>query len=130
MEAGSPNTMSRDTDMPSFPPGSPHDTSLERELAYATFACALAVAIGALAQHLLAFDDLSLVFMTAVVFVSARSRMAVSVFAAVLCFLAYNFFFLEPRYTLYLSARHGLVTVTMFLVGALICGRLANRLRN
>ncbi|KFN44163.1 sensor histidine kinase [Arenimonas oryziterrae] len=122
--------MRRENEKPPFPPGSPHDTSFERELAVATFACALAVAAGALAERYLAFDDLSLVFMTAVIFVSARSRMTVSVFAAVLCFLAYNFFFLEPRYTLYLAARHGLVTVTMFLAGALVCGRLANRLRN
>lgn len=122
--------MSQDSSAHSATTGSPHDTSLERELAYAVLACALAVAVGAAAERLLAFDDLSLVFMTAVVFVSARSRMAVSVFAAVLCFLAYNFFFLEPRYTLYLSAPHGLVTVVMFLAGALLCGRLANRLRS
>jgi len=122
--------MSPAIDNPPFAQDSQHDTSLERELGYATFVSAVAVAAGAIAERLFAFNDLSLVFMTAVVLVSARSRMGVSVFAAVLCFLAYNFFFLEPRYTLYLSARHGLVTVTMFLVGALICGRLANRLRS
>jgi two-component system sensor histidine kinase KdpD len=122
-------SMRDDRNLPLFPPGSPHDTSLERELGYATFVCALAVAAGMAAERWLAFDDLSLVFMTAVVFVSARSRMGVSVLAAVACFLAYNFFFLEPRYTFYLSARDSLVTVLMFLVGALVCGRLANRLR-
>ena len=52
--------------------------------------------------------------------------MGVSVFAAIACFLAYTFFFLEPRYTLYLSARTSLVTVLMFLGSALLCGRLAN----
>jgi two-component system sensor histidine kinase KdpD len=122
--------MTRDPDPSPAPAASPHDTSLERELAGATFACAAAVGAGALAERWLAFDDLSLVFMTAVIVVSARSRMGVSVFAAFLCFLSYNFFFLEPRYTLYLSARNGLVTVVMFLAAALVCGRLANRLRN
>ena len=119
--------------MPTLPAASPpssHDTSLERELAGALFVCAAAVAVGAAAERWLGFDDLSLVFMTAVIVVAARSRMGIAVLAAVLCFLAYNFFFLEPRYTLYLSARHGWVTVLMFLGGALLCGRLANRLRS
>jgi two-component system sensor histidine kinase KdpD len=115
---------------PAATPPSSHDTSLERELAGAVTVCALAVAVGAAAERWLGFDDLSLVFMTAVIVVAARSRMGVAVLAAVLCFLAYNFFFLEPRYTLYLSARHGWVTVLMFLAGALLCGRLANRLRS
>ena len=53
------------------------------------------------------FDDLSLVFITAVLFVSVRTRMSVAVYAAVLCFLAYNFFFITPRYTLYIAAGKG-----------------------
>jgi two-component system sensor histidine kinase KdpD len=119
--------MSREAAPPS--PASVHDTAQERELGYATVVCALAVGAGLAAERGLGFDDLSLVFMTAVILVSVRSRMAVSVFAAVLCFFAYNFFFLEPRYTLYIEARHGLATVTLFLIAALLCGRLANRLR-
>jgi len=122
--------MSQPSATPPPSTASSHDTSLERELAGAVFVCALAVAVGAAAERWLAFDDLSLVFMTAVIVVAARSRMGVAVLAAVLCFLAYNYFFLEPRYTLYLSARHGWATVLMFLGGALLCGRLANRLRS
>ena len=45
-----------------------------------------------------------------------------------LCFLAYNFFFIEPRYTLYIGARHGVVTVALFLAAALLAGRLAAQL--
>ena len=55
--------------------------------------------------------------------------MAVAVYAATLCFLAYNFFFIEPRFTFYIDAGEGVATVALFLVVALICGRLANRLR-
>jgi two-component system sensor histidine kinase KdpD len=105
------------------------EDTLLPELAVATLATALAVATTAIAERLLGFDDPSLVFITAVMFVAVRTRMSVAVYCAVLCFLAYNFFFIQPRYTLYISARQGVLTVAMFLVAALVCGRLANRLR-
>ena len=38
--------------------------------------------------------------------------------------LAYNFFFIEPRFTLHISARQGVVTVCLFLIAALVAGRL------
>jgi two-component system sensor histidine kinase KdpD len=55
-----------------------------------------------------------------------RSRTSVSIYAAVLCFLAYNFFFTEPAA---LAAHHqrrsDLVPVLAFLAAALVCGQLA-----
>jgi two-component system sensor histidine kinase KdpD len=104
-------------------------TTLNPELLYATVAAVLATAIAASADHWLALRDLSLIFITAVLFVAVRTRMSVAVYSATLCFFAYNFFFIDPRYTLYISAGQGVVTVGSFLVVALICGRLANRLR-
>jgi len=89
---------------------------------------ALATAVAALVERLAGVDDLSLVFMLAVLMVAARSRSGPAVLAAVLCFLAYNFFFLEPRYTFYIAASHSVATVTMFLAAALLAGRLAARL--
>jgi two-component system sensor histidine kinase KdpD len=108
---------------------SAHDTRLEGELALATAACALAVLAGAAAERWLHLSDLSLVFMTAVIAVSVRTRRIVAIYAALLAALAYNYFFLEPRFTLYLATSTGLATVGLFLVAALVCGRLANRLR-
>src|SRR4249919_2649529 len=99
------------------------------ELGYATGATAIAIAISALAERTLGFTDLSLVFITAVLFVAVRTRLSVAVYSAFLCFFAYNFFFIEPRFTFYISAGRGVTTVLMFLVTALICGRLATRLR-
>ena len=99
------------------------------ELAFATIAAAIAIAVAALCDRLLGLTQLSLVFITAVMFVAARTRMWVAVFAALLCFLSYNFFFLEPRYSFFLVSAQGVGTVFMFLVAALVCGRLANRLR-
>ncbi len=107
----------------------PKASVLLSEVIYATLAGAFAVLMAALAERFLSFDDLSLIFITAVLFVAVRTRMAVAVYAAILCFLAYNFFFIHPRFTFYISAGQGVATVIMFLIVALICGRLANRLR-
>src|SRR3954463_11738584 len=64
---------------------------------------AMAVAAAALIEHWLRVSDLSLVFMLAVLVVASRTHTGPAVVAAVLCFLAYNFFFIEPRFTLYIG---------------------------
>jgi K+-sensing histidine kinase KdpD len=88
----------------------------------------LAVFVAAAAQRWLGLEDLSLAFMLAVLLVAARTHTGPAVLTALLCFLAYNFFFIEPRYTLYISARQGVATVAAFLAAALVAGRLASRL--
>ncbi|MFT3805185.1 MAG: sensor histidine kinase KdpD [Burkholderiaceae bacterium] len=95
---------------------------------------AFAAAAGAtllawIAEHWVGLEDLSMVFIVAVVLVAARTRMTAAVLAAILCFLAYNFFFIEPRFTLLIGARQGAATVLLFLVAALVAGRLASQLR-
>ncbi|MET0809461.1 MAG: sensor histidine kinase KdpD [Pseudoxanthomonas sp.] len=100
-----------------------HDTAL------VLLATLLAVAISWVAERWVGLDDLSMVFIVAVVLVAARTRMTAAVATAVLCFFAYNFFFIEPRFTLHISARQGVTTVLLFLVAALVAGRLAARLR-
>lgn len=92
-------------------------------------ATAAAIAVAWAAQRWLGLDDLSMVFIVAVVLVAARTRMAAAVATAVLCFASYNFFFIEPRFTFQITAHRGLVTVVLFLAAALVAGRLASRLR-
>ena len=87
-----------------------------------------AVCIAAAAERWLGLADLSLVFMLAVLIVASRTRTGPALATAVLCFLAYNFFFIAPRYTFYIDARHGIVTVSLFLAAALLAGGLASRL--
>ncbi|MFN3310232.1 MAG: ATP-binding protein [Thermomonas sp.] len=99
------------------------------DVGMAVLAAVLATAASALTERWLGLDDLSMVFIVAVVLVAARTRMAAAVLAAVLCFLSYNFFFIAPRLTLFIGARQGVVTVFLFLVAALVAGRLASRLR-
>ncbi|MGY1408931.1 MULTISPECIES: ATP-binding protein [unclassified Luteimonas] len=92
-------------------------------------ATTMAAALGWVAERWIGLADLSLVFIVAVVVVASRTRMAAAVLAAGLCFLAYNFFFIEPRLTFFIGARQGVATVLLFLVAALVAGRLAAKLR-
>ena len=89
-----------------------------------------AIAIATLAERFLGLQDLSLVFLVAVIWVASRTRMVPAVATALLCFLAYDFFFIEPRFTLLIGAHRGVATVMLFLAAALIAGRLASRLRS
>ena len=100
-----------------------------RDVTVAVLATALATAFGGAVERWAGLDDLSAVFIVAVVIVAARTRMAAAVLSAGLCFLAYNFFFIEPRLTLFIGARQGVATVLLFLLAALVAGRLASKLR-
>lgn len=99
------------------------------ELAQAVLACALACLVAWVAERWVGMADLSMVFIVAVVLVAARTRASAAVLAAGLCFLAYNFLFIAPRFTFAISARQGVITVFLFLAAALVAGRLASRLR-
>lgn len=94
----------------------------------AVLGTAVGVGVAALAERFLGIDDLSLVFMLVVLLVAARTHTGPAALAALLCFLAYNFFFIAPRYSLYIDAQHGIATVVLFLAAALIAGRMAARL--
>lgn len=95
----------------------------------AVLSAILATAAGAAAERWFGLIDLSMVFIVAVVLVASKTRMAAAVIAAALCFLSYNFFFIDPRFTFYIGARQGVATVFLFLIAALVAGRLASRLR-
>lgn len=88
----------------------------------------VSIFLARLGEFYLGIEELSVIFITAVVFVAARTRMIVAVCSAIILFLAYNFVFIEPRFTLQISARQGVITVLAFLAAALIASRLASRL--
>jgi two-component system sensor histidine kinase KdpD len=103
--------------------------SIGRDIGLAAGATAIAAAIGWMAERWIGLDDLSLIFIVAVVVVAARTRMAAAVLTSFLCFLAYNFIFIEPRLTLAIGASQGVATIVLFLMAALVAGRLASKLR-
>jgi len=97
------------------------------EFALATGVSAAAVLLCAALEQWLPLASLALVFLCAVIVVAVASRTSVSVYAALLCFLAYNFFFTEPRLSLHITSAADFVPVMAFLAAALVCGQLAAR---
>jgi two-component system sensor histidine kinase KdpD len=100
------------------------------EYLYATLATLVAFGLSFIADRYLSVANLSLIFLIAVLVVAVRTRMTVAVYTAILCFLGYNFFFAPPRYNLAISSFDDALAVTLFLVAALVCSRLATRLAN
>lgn len=99
-----------------------------KEYGFATLVVAGALLLAALLDVFLPVASLALVLICAVVIVGVRSRTSVAVYAGVLSFLAYNFFFTEPRFTLRIQNAEDVTAVLAFLLAALVCGHLATRL--
>ena len=87
------------------------------------------IILARIAEVYVGVDDLSIIFIVAVLLVATKTRMLAAVITAMLFFFAYNFFFIEPRFTFQISAHQGVVTVIAYLAAALIASRLASRLR-
>ena len=92
-------------------------------------AAAVATALGWLAEQWTGLEELSLIYVVAVIVVAARTRMAATVLTSLLCFLAYTYVFIEPRLAFHVDAPQGVTTILLFLFAALVSGRLASRLR-
>ena len=101
---------------------------LSRGYAEAAAGSLVALIVALAVQRRLGLDDVSPVFLLAVLVVASRTSTGPAVAAAVLCFLGYNYFFFEPRYTLYISGPRDVATIGLFLAAALLSGRLASRL--
>lgn len=91
---------------------------------------AVAVGVGEAITHFVGFPNVSMIFLAAVVFCAVRRGMRSSIFAAFLSFLAYNYFFIEPIYTLSIIGGHDLFALMMFLVVAVAMGGTAGRTRD
>lgn len=95
---------------------------------YASAVIVFGFALAFLASRYLSVANLGLIFLTVVLVVAVRTRMSVAVYTAVVCFLGYNFFFTQPRNTFGISHVGDVLAVVLFLVVALISGRLATQL--
>lgn len=73
--------------------------------------------------------NLILCYVPLVLVVAIRFGRATAVVASVASFLAYNFFFVEPLYTLAIEFRQDLLELAIFLAVSLIIGTLAARER-
>lgn len=97
--------------------------------AAAAIGVAIATLCGLALERLTTLPNLSMVFLFAVLLCAMRFGVWSGVSAAGMSFLAYNFFFIDPRYTFTVAEPYELFSLLIFLVVAVVTGSLAGRLR-
>lgn len=96
---------------------------------YATLAVAVALLVGEILTELTPIPNLSMVFLLAVLVTAMSFGVWPAIFASVLSFLAYNYFFIPPLYTFTIAEPYELLALVIFLVVAVVSSALAGRVR-
>src|SRR5438045_305908 len=97
---------------------------------WSTAAVAAAIVSGRLFSALAPLPNISMVFLMAVLFSAVSFGMRPAIYASILSFLSYNFFFIEPLYTFQISQPHELLALIIFLIVAIVTSALAGRVRD
>jgi two-component system sensor histidine kinase KdpD len=97
-------------------------------LAAAAGSVGAAVLVGIALEQITRLPNLSMVFLLAVLLCGMRFGMTSAIAASVLSFFAYNFFFIDPRYTFTVAEPHELLSLVIFMAVAFVTGSLAGRL--
>ncbi|MCG6205344.1 sensor histidine kinase KdpD [Rhodopseudomonas sp. HC1] len=105
------------------------EASTPAHFLYAAVAVAGAVLVGKAVGQLIPTANLSVVFLMAVLFSAVKSGVWPAIFASVLSFLTYNFFFIAPLYTFTIAEPYELLALLVYLVVAFVAATLAGRLR-
>jgi two-component system sensor histidine kinase KdpD len=123
--------------IPSDESAMPQRETIEERLARAPwrdFGIALAIAAGVTALCLAIFEytgywAIALFYLLAVVLAATRLRRWPTLFLAALSALLWNFLFIPPRFTFYISQLHDFMMFGAYFVIALVIGHLATQLR-
>jgi two-component system sensor histidine kinase KdpD len=99
------------------------------EIFFTTFAVTAATAVSWILRDILPLPNLSLVFLMPVLFGGVRFGLLPSLYAAVLSFAAYNFFFTKPYFTFHVHDTGEFATLVFYLVVAAVTGNMAARLK-
>jgi two-component system sensor histidine kinase KdpD len=102
-------------------------TGFDYALAVVATLAASALAWGV--SGLLALPNISLVFLMAVLLVAVRSSLGPALACAALSFLAYDFLFIPPNFSLTIQREEDVLTLVFFLLMAALTGNLAARQR-
>ena len=97
-----------------------------QEAAAVTAGCAL---IAWFLDPLLETANLGLVFLSGVLIAAVRAGVGPALLASGSSFVIFNFLFTAPRYTFVVSAEQDVLTLSFFLLVALVTGQLAARVR-
>lgn len=103
--------------------------SLVPALLVPLFSVGAITALGYAVSEVIASKSIAMFYLAAVVVSAVVGGRGPAVVAASLAFLAYNFFFIEPRWTFTAAHPDELIALLMFVGVALATGSLAGRLR-
>ena len=95
----------------------------------AVLATICASALAWAVASVLALPNISLVFLAAVLLVAVRSSVGPAMVCSVLSFLAYDFLFIPPNFSLSIQREEDVLTLLFFLLMAALTGNLAARQR-
>jgi two-component system sensor histidine kinase KdpD len=98
-------------------------------LLWSTAGVAAAVLAGRALAALTAVPNVSMLFLLAVLLPAVLFGIWPAIYASVLSFLAFNFFFIEPLYTFTVAQPHELLALVVFLIVAVTAAALAGRVR-
>lgn len=104
-------------------------SGLPGDIALAGAATAGAVAAGHALALVMELPNLSMIFLVGVLVCSSLRGTRAAILAACLAFLSYNFFFIQPLYTLTIARPHEFFALLIFLVVASLTGSLTGRIR-
>jgi two-component system sensor histidine kinase KdpD len=96
-------------------------------------ACALVAAAAGAAwgmERLFKLPDVSMIFLTAVLFAAVWGGLGPSLFASVVGLLVYDFFFVDPIFTLTVTKPHDIVLMCVFLIVSVLVSQLTARARD
>lgn len=96
---------------------------------WSTVHVGLALAFGTLLFRVLDVRNIALVFLMAVLASALQSGLRPALFASVLSALAFNFFFLEPLYTLTVSDPESVIALGFFFGVAIVASNLTARVQ-
>ena len=97
--------------------------------AVATALVAVVTAAGSALGNAMPNEAMGMVFLGVVVAAASRQGFVLALYTAAIGFLAWNFFFIPPYYTVTIGSTHNVVAVLVFLGVAGITGALAGRVR-
>ncbi|HLD66086.1 MAG TPA: DUF4118 domain-containing protein, partial [Pseudomonas sp.] len=100
-----------------------------RDYGLALGAALAATGLALAVSRVLELPNISLVFLAAVLLVAVRSSLGPALACAGLSFLAYNFFFIPPTWSLTIARQQDVLTLLFFLLMAALTGNLATRQR-
>ncbi|MDP3846642.1 MAG: sensor histidine kinase KdpD [Pseudomonas sp.] len=100
-----------------------------RDYGLALGAALAATGLSLAVSRFLELPNISLVFLAAVLLVAVRSSLGPALACAGLSFLAYNFFFIPPTWSLTIARQQDVLTLLFFLLMAALTGNLATRQR-